>query len=382
MSRLTTAVGAGTIAFAVFGCAGPGFVSAPLAHAPEMAGEQAKCKIAASQENPLVTEWPASEKANLEARLREGAVIVSYTGCTLKMLPRCAAHGSYRWSRTTPATDTIEIHNADELYAKLPIGAVSLEGELERSGRLAVQTTVAGQMRLESFQQPAAADADCAGATHVVNALSTGAFKLRSGGMAAVGGSGSVSGVGSVAGRSKSEETVMREAGNPDRCGDPNEAQQACGSPIQLFLQPLAATLADRGPPGTVKARFLPVRANQKWEVLVGDRSLCTTPCERWVDPAVPFTLKWDGGFFKGNEAIEVPDLREHAAKERVAIRATPRATGEFAGGVVATSFAGIATLTGTVLTAVGCGGGHSAPARQGSSPCRSGSWASSRASG
>src|SRR5579864_6852528 len=74
----------------------PGGLAAPLARAPEMPGDQPKCHLAANQDNPLVTEWPASEKANLEARLGEGAVVVAYSGCSLRMLPRCRPAGSYR----------------------------------------------------------------------------------------------------------------------------------------------------------------------------------------------------------------------------------------------------------------------------------------------
>ena len=121
-------------------------VTGPLARAPEMPATQARCKVAASRENPLVTEWLASEKANLEALLRQGAVVVAYSGCSLKLLPQCRVRGAYQWRRTTTSTDTLEIRDADELYAKLPLGAVSLEGELQRSGRLAVQTTVSGQL--------------------------------------------------------------------------------------------------------------------------------------------------------------------------------------------------------------------------------------------
>src|SRR5438309_1130618 len=134
----------------VVSCGSPGFV-APLARAPETPGDQPRCRIAANQENPLVTEWPASEKANLEARLREGSVVVSYSGCALRMLPRCHARGDYQWRRTTTSTDVVEIRNSDELYAKMPVGAVSLEGELQRSGRLAVQTTVSGQLQISGF---------------------------------------------------------------------------------------------------------------------------------------------------------------------------------------------------------------------------------------
>ena len=77
---------------------------------------------------------------------------------------------------TTPATDSLEINDADELFAKLPLGAASLEGELKRSGKLSVKTMVVGPAA------PGGADAGdvpregpCAQATHIV----TGAFAGR-----------------------------------------------------------------------------------------------------------------------------------------------------------------------------------------------------------
>ncbi len=110
----------------------------------------AKCQVKKSQASPLVTEWPASEKAHLEGMLSERTVVVSYSGCELRILDGCRVQGGYKFTRTSLANDTIEISDADELYAKLPLGAVSLEGELEKTGRLAVRTTVAGQLRLDA----------------------------------------------------------------------------------------------------------------------------------------------------------------------------------------------------------------------------------------
>ena len=289
------------LAAATIACGPPGLV-APLAHAPDMPGDQTRCRLAANQEDPLVTEWPTPEKANLEARLAEGSVVVSYFGCTLRMLPRCRVAGTYRWRRTTIATDVLEIRNADELYAKLPLGAVSLEGELQRSGRLAVQTSVSGQFQLTGFDPTAVPKgAECEGATHVVGALSVGAFKLRSGGTAKVSGQATVAAIGSAHGASDSEESVLREAGAPAQCELASETNPHpdCASPIQMFLQALPANIVDRGPVGTVKVKFLPVRAAQDWDVLVGDRTVCKTPCERWVDPAMPYTLKYDPGIFQ-----------------------------------------------------------------------------------
>jgi hypothetical protein len=328
-----------------------------------MPGDQTRCHLAANQDNPLVTEWPAPEKANLEARLGEGAVIVSYSGCSLRMLPRCRVGGAYHWRRTTIATDLVEIHNADELYAKLPVGAASLEGELQRSGRLAVQTSVSGQFQLDGFDPMATPKgAECEGATHVVGALSVGAFKLRSGGAAKLEGKASFMVVGGARGASESEETVVREAGTATRCEQSTESapNPDCASPIQVFLQALPASVVDRGPVGTVKVKFLPVQAEQEWNVVVGDRTICKTPCERWVDPAMPYTLKYDPGIFQKNEYLEVPDLRAQSGAERLMVRAQPRRTGEFVGGILLSTFGGLGVLTGTALTAAGCAGGGS----------------------
>jgi hypothetical protein len=324
-----------------------------------MPGDQVRCRIAANHENPLVTEWPASEKANLEALLREGPVIVAYSGCSMKMLPACRPQGAYAFRRTTTSTDTVDIRNSDDLYAKLPLGALSLEGELTRSGRLAVQTTVAGQLSLGGFDGKGIGSG-CEHATHVVRALSVGAFKLRSGGAAKVEGRAGVAGIGTSQGSSSSEEVTMREAGSPARCdmATDDAPDPQCASPIQVFLSPLPSSVVDRGPPGMLKVKFLPVRSGEKWEVVVGDRTLCTAPCERWVDPAMPFMLKYDPGLLQRNQYWEIPDLRPHLAEERVEVHVVPTKTTEFVGGIVITSFSGIAVATGTALTAVGCSKG------------------------
>lgn len=330
---------------------------------PEHSTGQAKCKIAASHESPLVTEWPASEKANLEAQLRTGTVVVSYSGCEMRLLPQCRAAGTYAWRRTTTSTDVVEIRNADDLYAKLPLGAVSLEGELERTGRLAVQTTVSGQLQLVDFDpRNVPADASCQGATHVVGALSVGAFKLRSGGTFGASGKAEAQKIGTASGSTEHEESLVREAGVPSRCEESTDAaaHPECASPVQVFLRPLPATIADRGPPGMVKVRFLPVEPNVHWEVAVGERTLCSAPCEKWVDPAMPFSFKNDPGMLQRNVFIEVPDLRDHMSSDHLQIKAVPRSTAEFAGGIVATTFSGLAVITGTVLTAVGCRDGGS----------------------
>jgi hypothetical protein len=338
------------------GCAlpwlGGGAAAAPFVATPEVPGEQAKCRVAAAHENPLVTEWPAPEKANLEARLREGTVVVAYAGCTMRLLPQCRATGKYLWRRTTSASDRIEIHDADDLYAKLPLGAASLEGELKRSGRLAVQTTVAGQLDLEEFDASSLPrDGSCLGATHVVGALSVGAFKLMSGGGATIRGGASAA-IGNVGGESQREESLLREAGSPEKCDASTDsaADIGCASPIQVFLRPLPRLIADQGLPGFVKVRFLPVRGDSEWQIASGDRLLCGTPCERWMDPAMPVTFR------KEKDTVDVPDLRQYQDSTRMQVEARPTRRVQQILGIVGTSLFGIAAVTGTALTSVGFG--------------------------
>jgi hypothetical protein len=337
--------------------AGCGSSAIPRASAPEMPSELAKCKVSASQQSPLVTEWPASEKANLEARLREGGVVVAYAGCSMRLLPQCRVKGSYNWQRTTPATDLMEIHNEDELYAKLPLGAASLEGELKGSGRLAVQTTVAGQLKLTGLSvNEVPTTGDCAGATHVVGALSVGAFKLKSGGDLSARGQVGAPIIGGQA-STKSGETLLRQAGDVDRCADASDEKpnSACASPIQIFLWQLPSMANQQGPAGTVKVHLISADPDSAWEVRSGGELLCTTPCSKWLEPSTPLLLRVkDGGLLKRGE-IYVPNLREHQAEAPLEVEAHTMSVGQLAGGATLTSLAGMAALTGIVLTSLGC---------------------------
>ena len=95
-----------------------------------------------------------------------------------------------------------------------------------------------------------------------------------------------------------------------------------------------------------VKVRFLPVDATNRWDVMVGDRTLCTTPCEKWVDPAMPFSFKHDPGFWQRNSYIDIPDIREQSKADKVEVKATPRNTAQLVGGILITTFSGIAVAT------------------------------------
>jgi hypothetical protein len=88
----------------------------------------------------------------------------------------------------------------------------------DRSGRIAVQTTVSGQFVLDGSSAADVPDyGECAQATHLLTGLSIGSFKLRSGGtldaVASAGFQQQGAGV-----KTSSAETVLREAGDFESC--------------------------------------------------------------------------------------------------------------------------------------------------------------------
>jgi hypothetical protein len=262
-----------------------------------------KCKVAVSQESPLVTEWPASEKARLESLTARQVVAVQYSGCEMRIVDRCRVEGSYGWRATTLATDTVEIADADELYAKLPLGAVGLEGQLERSGRLAVRTTVSGHLEAAELPSDLPRGKPCEGVTHIVKGISVGAFRLLSGGSVSAGGGAQIAGFG-AGGRRRSQEQVMREAGDPSFCAQSDEhaPHPQCASPIQVFLVPVDDPAAEPSAPlddqqrarelGGVMISF-PAREDEWWSLRDSEgRVLCDLPCSRWVPPASGYRLE------------------------------------------------------------------------------------------
>jgi hypothetical protein len=223
------------------GCGGAPLADAVMPNGGTEPTELAKCSVAASQDQPLVTEWPAPYKARLEAMLMQGVVAVEYSGCELKIVDRCKLPGSYAWTRTTLSTDATQIRDEDELYAKLPLGAFSLAGELKTRGQLEVQTTVVGQLRLVGkAADDITSGAECGRATHLVTALSIGAFKLAAGGEVSADAHAGVGSMGAGVGTSQSK-TILREAGKSDACNATTDdaPNVDCRSPIQIFLSPI-----------------------------------------------------------------------------------------------------------------------------------------------
>lgn len=352
---------------------GCGAIELPRAQAPTVPDatrkdpeDISKCAAAARQAEPLVTEWSAAEKADLEGRAREGGVAVEYYGCTMRIVPDCHVGGSYRWQRTTPSSDVLEITSEDELYAKLPLGAVSLAGELGRAGKLSVHTTVSGQLRLDGVVAASVPlEGACASATHIVGSLSVGAFELHAGGTLHAKADVSVT-VAAAGGSTQSAETIVRRSGDAEKCAASTDerADPACGAPIQVFLVALPRAAERAAPPGTVRVTFVSSEPARSWKVLMNERSVCSTPCTRFQDPEVPVVMKLEEGFL-GRDHVVSADLRPYGPGP-LTVAAHPRSDGELVGGMTATVFGGLGLAAGISLMSVGCATGDGGLCRAG----------------
>lgn len=210
-----------------------------------------------SQAEPLIVEWPSASRAQLESKARKGGVVVHYSGCEMRVLTQCSAPGKYGYSGTTRKKDRIVMRDADELYANIPVGAAKLEATLAKSGQLSVDMVIVGRYEAERPRlRMNELEGECGEATHVVTALTVGAFAFASGADAEVTANGSVLGAGG-GGKSASKRDVLAEDGDPKGCDGATPSDKAppvqCGALLRLEVTPLgeAKKLTASCPAGT-----------------------------------------------------------------------------------------------------------------------------------
>lgn len=204
-----------------------------------------KCDAAKGQNQPLIVEWPAPERATLEAAAHHGQLVVHYEGCKLEVLRACTAPDAfaYKYTAITPKDELVTMKSADQLYASIPVYAASFEGKLAQKGELNASMTIVG-MYESSSQAPALDElkGDCSNATHVVAALAIGAFEFYAGAAHHAGASAVLLGAGAGAEHDSSHETLSRD-GDVKSCsaskrGDA-EPPDKCGALLRLELVPI-----------------------------------------------------------------------------------------------------------------------------------------------
>jgi hypothetical protein len=196
-----------------------------------------------SSGRPLIIEWPSADRAALESIAKRGMVVVRYSDCEMEVLPRCQLGGSYRYTPTTRKLEKVSIRDADELYAEVPVGAAKLEGKLAKAGELDVAMHVVGRYDAIEPDKPEL-EGSCSGATHVVTAMTTGAFEFFAGAEDSNGGGASVLGVGAGA-RSSSRRELLNSDGDAAACNVSSSEDAAppagCGAILRLEVSELGS---------------------------------------------------------------------------------------------------------------------------------------------
>jgi hypothetical protein len=227
-----------------------------LVKTPELpvSDQEARCKVRKSQAEPLIVEWPNASRGRLESMSKRSLVAIKYSGCELEQLPACTVKpsvGNYAYWPITRKQSRVTMHNADELYANMPVGAVSLEGKLKTAGQLEVNMTIVGRYEAptHTFYQDDL-QGDCAGATHVIAALTTGSFTFSAGGDAEVGAGVAVGNAG-AGGKSTAKKETLQSDGDESACARSTATDKAppegCGALLQIEVTSLQP--GNRPPP-------------------------------------------------------------------------------------------------------------------------------------
>ena len=211
----------------------------------ETTGAMSKC-LAAGLEEPLVVEWPSNFRGKLEAQAKKSAIAVHLEGCALQILPECRVRAAYQYSAFTRKRDRVHIKNSQDLWANVPLSAASLEGKLASSGELNVNLITVGRWESEHRTiSHADLEGNCAGATHLIAAMSVGAFEFYAGAQVDVGGGAKAFGTGAGARDAATRETI-NEDGDPKACEQAKANDAAppfqCGSILRLELTAVQPT--------------------------------------------------------------------------------------------------------------------------------------------
>ncbi len=229
------------VALGAAGCAlAPTGTAEPPRYAPE---DQASARAAKSTTRPLVLEWPAADRAALEAQRAKGVVVVRFAAREMEVLRGCRAATAYRYEALTPKEEGLVFHTEDELDAAMPIHAVHLEAKLREKKALRVGMTIVGMYESEARAwKDSDLTGDCAGATHVVRALAVGAFEISA--SAAVSASVEATApIGGARGAHDEGREVLHKDGSKWACAKAARSDTAppfdCGAPLRVEVAPI-----------------------------------------------------------------------------------------------------------------------------------------------
>jgi len=233
------------------------------------------CRAVSASGEPLIVDWQAHQRANMEEAMQDGVAVVAYDCSSLRLLKGCRLDGSYGFMAVSKKEQTVRFENADEVAANMPGFGVplltQLRGELGRDSTLDLAMILVGKRRTtigEATREALVGGPACEGATHYVRGAFVGAFAMGTGtrGTASLG-------AGLFAASSSSAKLSSYRDGEPETCkrvapGAP-AAPETCDALLRLELVGLGAPGRPADPPAG--AETCPAGL-----VLTGGK--CTTP--------------------------------------------------------------------------------------------------------
>lgn len=204
---------------------------------------QKTCRATNQSTRPLLVEWPAADRAMLEAASHSGLVAVRYDGCEMEVLSRCVVPGNYGYVATTHKRDEVRIRNEDALWAELPLGAARLEATLAREGQLNVDMRVVGHRTAPSEHVVVPVrEAQCSGATHLITGITVGAFQVYTGAAISLDAGAQAGNIGAGGSLDRSKE-MLRADGDFAACEaaptSTTEPPLQCGALLRVELAPV-----------------------------------------------------------------------------------------------------------------------------------------------
>lgn len=293
----------GVLALLVVACtAGDGAKAVrPKAPSASAATGRGECTPgSAGSATPLVVDWQAETRGDLESAMGQRIAVVAYSCDAIRFLEDCYLDATYTYTPISLKEDVLRLTGADELRAELPFSGMklagSLAGELERGMTLDIAIAIAGKKRA-TIQAANRAElrGNCDGATHFVRSATLGAFAVSEGTRAQVRTTAEIFGSGASVG-SRNARTIERHDGSLEVCRAPGAVatpREGCAAVVRVELASI-----DAAPAGM---RFAGAEAREKTKACTfGDPVDCPKKCESGVMAA----CFWLGRMYQDGKGV------------------------------------------------------------------------------
>jgi TPR repeat protein len=259
----------------------------------------AKCTDVGAVAEPFVVDLRGTERSHLEAAMVDGVAVMHYDCSGLRLVKGCKVKNtdpaSYSYTGVSIKEDVVQLKNADELRANLPISAIQIEGELSSGVSLDIAMMMVGRRNtvLDTVTRDQLEGPGCADATHFVRSAIVGAFAVQKGSVGRARVAAEVFGAG-VGAKSEADRRLANRDGEPEDCrtAEPgqHEPPKQCRAAITLELYPVVdeapaveeapvvAAAHDPEPSATTAAKPVPPPPPSCPPGLVRANGMCTQP--------------------------------------------------------------------------------------------------------